>query len=210
MHEILGLDPGDNIGFARIGITEEREIKLLDYGIVAILDNLVSDCRKWLEQYIEDHHVHCIAYESITYGQKCFPNIIRTIQVQGIIEMVAYDYTITTHAYVASSVKAAIAGGQARKEKVRRALKRFMNIEHSIQSNHITDAIATACCAALREYRAKWPAQPAEQPELPLSATHKPKRRKPKPQDLTDDQILQAIRDGRAEIDDKGKIVGIR
>ena len=207
--QILGLDPGDATGYGRIELVE-REIALLDYGTIPVLRHHKIETRAWLHDYLKTHgEIHVIAYENAAFGT-LYPKVTATIQIQGIIELVREEFDLPCHNYAPKSVKAAIGAGNYTKAQIRKILERQLNLA-KINNNHASDAIAVACCAALREYRATWPYQVMQEPQLPFSQVpQKVRRKRPQIKDMTDVQIEEAIRTGRAEFDAQGHVVGVK
>jgi len=211
MTTILGFDPGAvSTGFAEIKVSHDtREITVANYGTIPVIGHHFQDTYEWITVYCKKHLIDVMCYEMYVFSkyQATPKEKIITVQVQGIIELIGEELGIYVDSYTASSVRGAICGGTAKKQQVRKTLMRFLNLP-KIHDLHAVDAIATACCCAMREFRAAWPTMPTQQP-LDFQKPQ-PSKRKPKLRDMTDEQIAEAIRTNRAVYDDKGRIVGVK
>jgi len=209
--QILGLDPGaSSTGFARVSITDNREIKPEEYGTISIIEAHFLDTYKWIIAYIAQHAIQLIGYEIAFFGKQNFqppPEKIATVQVQGIIELIGEEYGVSVQSWNAVSVRSSICGGNAKKPQVRTAIQKLLHMPTAIKDKDAVDALAVACCTASRMYGARWPVRGFQEPLQ--FAPPKKKKKKVDISQLTDEQI-QLLASQNRLIYDGNKIAGVK
>lgn len=204
----MGFDPGETTGFARLHLDESREIKVMDYGLIPIKsEKFYSEVWKWLEGYLhqivhEDKQLNTLQDRIFFAIEAPIPRKIyaggqvRTDEVRGIIKAVAEKYGIKYYLYQSTSVKKCFGSGRYTKAQLRKVVQMVLKTG-PLKSPDVADALAVATCCALREFKADLGMENSYQPA--------PRKRKKKKgvEDYTEEEILQAIQEGRAKM--KGK-----
>ena len=186
---ILGLDPGLKTGYAIVCATPQTAdiprsaVRIMGYGIIPIIGEgrkaFVDSVRDWLERVEYDE----AAFSEIVQMPKC-PTSHAAIEVQGVIRAwgaVGY-HPSTIHSQL----------GTANKADTRQFTKRVLGWQPQGE-DHVSDAIAAALCHALK--LGVW------QPVIDLRRQPaEPIRRTRKAATMTDEQAIQAVREGRLPV----------
>ena len=204
---IMGFDPGETTGFAKLHLVD-REIEVMDYGLIPVKsEKFYSEVWKWLEGYL-----HQIVFEDKqleTLKDRLFFGIeapiprkiyaggqVKSDEVRGMLKAAAEDYGIKYYLYQATSVKKSFGSGRYTKAQLRRVVQMVLKTG-PLKSPDVADALAVATCCALREFKADLGMENSYQP------APRPRRKKKKISEYTDDQIRQAIQEKRVVM--KGK-----
>jgi len=197
---IIGFDPGETTGYARIHLVNTK-IEVWDYGLIPIKsDKFYSNISDWIENYYETFRINetqtVFAVEAplprgiIAGGQ------VKSDEVRGIVKAIAEKYGIKYFLYQATSVKKSFGSGRYTKAQLRRVVQMILKTG-TLKSPDVADALAVATCCALREFRA----------DLDMEGTYQPppkeKMKKKKMTDYSDEEIERAVKEGRAVM--KGK-----
>jgi crossover junction endodeoxyribonuclease RuvC len=145
--KILGIDPGTkNMGYATIEL-ENRELRLLEAGVVKFraesFKEKIEELNSALDTILSNRVDH-IAIENIflAYNPK---TALRLAHFRGAILMKVILSIGDYSEYSPLEVKRAITGnGKATKEQVSFMVKRILNIRGNIKPYDITDAMAIA------------------------------------------------------------------
>lgn len=148
---ILGIDPGTNaLGFGVIKVIN-KEIQLLDIGVLKMtpkedlgvrLKKIYNCIIELIEQHLPDH----LAVEAQFFG-KNVQSMLKLGKAQGVSIAAALSRDIPFTEYAPKKIKQSITGkGTASKEQVAGMLEGILNQKSLHEKLDATDALATAIC----------------------------------------------------------------
>lgn len=150
-HRLIGVDPGTNaLGYAIIE-TENKKIKLIDYGILkmANLDShqlKLNYIFKELRKLISLYDVNEMAVEAPFHG-KNVQSMLKLGRAQGAAILSATTKNLEVTEYAPKAIKLSVTGnGNASKEQVAAMVENILNINIEKQHLDATDALAVAIC----------------------------------------------------------------
>ncbi|MBY5951041.1 crossover junction endodeoxyribonuclease RuvC [Algoriphagus sp. NF] len=155
---ILGIDPGTNVmGYALI-ITEGKQYKLLQYGVIHLkkygthelkLKKIFERITGILEEFLPDS----VALEAPFYGANV-QSMLKLGRAQGVAMAAALAREIPITEYSPKKVKQSVTGnGNASKEQVAAMLQTLFKLEEIPKMLDATDALAVALCHHFHEGR---------------------------------------------------------
>ncbi len=147
---ILGIDPGLGItGYGLIDLSN-REIKLIEAGIVRSnaqykIEKRLLEIFKKILSLIKDIRPHVAVLEELYSHYKHPRTSILMGHVRGIICMAIEQQKIQLVNYSSTRVKKAITGrGHASKEQIQRTITQLLNLSRIPEPVDVTDALALA------------------------------------------------------------------
>lgn len=152
---ILGIDPGSTrTGFGVI--SKEREIKLIDYGVIEYkrkednrFDELASEVAEKLSGIINKHHPELIGIEKI-YFSKNVKTGIEVAQTRGAMILEISKYKIPIKEFSPTEIKSSITGyGLADKKAVAKTVAKLLKVDKITGFDDASDALAVALTTAL-------------------------------------------------------------
>ncbi|WP_026947837.1 crossover junction endodeoxyribonuclease RuvC [Algoriphagus marincola] len=155
---ILGIDPGTNVmGYALI-VTEGKQYKLLQYGVIHLkkygthelkLKKIFERITGILEEFLPDS----VALEAPFYGANV-QSMLKLGRAQGVAMAAALAREIPITEYSPKKVKQSVTGnGNASKEQVAAMLQTLFKLEEIPKMLDATDALAVALCHHFHEGR---------------------------------------------------------
>lgn len=157
---ILGMDPGTTIMGYGIILIKDKEIKLLQYGVIKLskYTNHAIKLSKIFErvlQLIEEYHPDEVAIEAPFFG-KNIQSMLKLGRAQGVAMAAALYRDVPIVEYAPKTVKQAVTGnGNASKEQVAAMVERLVNQKLDAQFFDATDALAVALCHFFRNGEAE-------------------------------------------------------
>lgn len=148
---ILGVDPGTNVlGFGVIEVIN-KEIRLLDVGILKM--NAKQDIGVRLKlifdkiiQLIDNHHPDHLAIEAQFFGNNV-QSMLKLGKAQGVSIAAALSRDIPFSEYAPKKIKQSITGkGTASKEQVAGMLEHILKTKNIHEVLDATDGLAAAVC----------------------------------------------------------------
>ncbi|PKL36957.1 crossover junction endodeoxyribonuclease RuvC [Candidatus Peregrinibacteria bacterium HGW-Peregrinibacteria-1] len=156
---IIGIDPGTaTTGFSIIEILN-RNIQLLEYGIISTKAGLPQSTRldqiaKDLQTIIEKWSPSEACIEKL-YFEKNIKTAMTVSEARGVIIQTLYSHGVNCHEMTPTQIKSTICGyGAADKQMVQEMVKRTLNLKEIPTPDDAADAIAAALCLA---YQTKTP-----------------------------------------------------
>lgn len=153
--KILGIDPGTNVlGYAIID-AEGQEIKLIDFGILAIknydrAEHKLREIFLQVQELIENYNPAHMAIEAPFYGKNA-QSMLKLGRAQGVAIAAGVTMGLEITEYAPKAIKKSVTGnGNASKEQVSELLKRWLKIKMDGELLDATDALATAVCHHLQ------------------------------------------------------------
>jgi len=148
---ILGIDPGTIImGFGLIAI-KNKEIRLLDMGVLKLSAKMdayerLENIYKKVSELIITHHPQSFAIEAPFFG-KNVQSMLKLGRAQGVAIAAAMQAGLAVSEYSPKKVKQSITGnGNASKEQVLKMLQRMLNFTDEPKYFDATDALSVAVC----------------------------------------------------------------
>ncbi len=148
---ILGIDPGTVImGFGLITV-EQKNMQLLEMGILKLSTKMDAYERLQLihekvASLITYHRPTCFAIEAPFFG-KNVQSMLKLGRAQGVAIAAAMQAGISVTEYSPKKVKQSITGnGNASKEQVMKMLQRMLNIQEENPYYDASDALSVAVC----------------------------------------------------------------
>ncbi len=146
---ILGIDPGlARVGFGLIKITSQKEITMLDCGIIKT-DKEKSEGERLFEisndltELIEKWEPNLAAVEKFFFYKSS--TTISVVQARGVLIMTLARLKIPIVEFPPMQIKLAVTGsGRARKDEVLDAVIRELNLEKPPRPDDAADALAIA------------------------------------------------------------------
>ncbi|NCN52983.1 crossover junction endodeoxyribonuclease RuvC [Candidatus Wolfebacteria bacterium] len=153
---VLGIDPGSTrIGFGLI--SKEKEIKLIDYGVIEFnrknggLDKLVLEVTSKLGELIKKYKPELVGIEKIFFSKNVKTGI-EVAQTRGALILELAKYNIPMKEISPSEVKSAITGyGMAEKKAVAKTVEKLLKVEKLKGYDDASDALAIALTAAMSD-----------------------------------------------------------
>lgn len=143
MTNIIGIDTGvQHLGLAVYSVNLKEFLYLNEYNAKSY-----ANLRKFIVDLFSFYKISNIIYEKPFFTPVTLPNNIRTLEIIGIIKLVAEELNIPVHHLSPATIKKQITGnGRAKKEDIMQALvRRFKDKEYDWnKSSHISDAAAVA------------------------------------------------------------------
>jgi crossover junction endodeoxyribonuclease RuvC len=157
---ILGVDPAIQItGYALLELTGNK-YQVLDYGCIETkskddFSRRLKIIHDGLSQVINHYHPQTFAIEEVIYLQN-IQIAIRLGHVRGVALLAAVNNEVPIFEYSPREIKLAVTGnGGASKQQIQKTLQQILNINQSITSYDITDAMAVAICHCHRSTTAR-------------------------------------------------------
>jgi crossover junction endodeoxyribonuclease RuvC len=149
---ILGIDPGTNImGYGLISV-EDKQLKLIQYGVIHLskYTNHAIKLHKIFErmiQLIDEYHPDHLAIEAPFFG-KNIQSMLKLGRAQGVAIAAAISREVPIIEYAPKKIKQSVTGnGNASKEQVSAMLISLLNIKGGAPKLlDATDALAAAVC----------------------------------------------------------------
>lgn len=172
---IIGVDPG--LASTGVGVIEVRggQCRALDWGKTTTspampLPDRLAKIFDLVDAAIRKHQPEVLAIESLFFAKNVRSTVLMA-HGRGAALLAAAKLGIAVREYSPREVKLAVAGsGRATKEQILRLGAIHLGLKELPKSDHESDALAIALCAALREYALAKPNLP------PLERTKKTKR----------------------------------
>lgn len=144
---ILAIDPGyDRVGWA-VGVQKNREIKVLDYGIIQtsskkILGQRYLDIIRALKIICEKYKPKTLVIERL-YFSKNTTTALRVSEAKGIIIGSCLPFVSSIFEYDPSTIKLCVTGnGAASKQAVEKMTRMQLHLETTPQVDDTIDALA--------------------------------------------------------------------
>lgn len=151
VYRILGVDPGTNVlGFGILEI-EQKNMRLLDLGVLHLRDEVEQPEKlkrifERLQEIITQYQPREMAIETPFYG-KNIQSMFKLGRAQGVAIAAAITKGLTVNEYSAKKIKQAVTGnGNASKEQVASMLSKILKTPLNEKYLDATDALATAVC----------------------------------------------------------------
>ena len=148
---ILGIDPGTIImGFGLISISN-KEIKLMEMGVLKLSVKLdayerLEKIHQTVSELIHLHKPDSFAIEAPFFG-KNVQSMLKLGRAQGVAIAAAMQAGLAVSEYSPKKVKQSITGnGNASKEQVLKMLQRMLKFEDEPKYFDATDALSVAVC----------------------------------------------------------------
>ncbi|MFZ4769165.1 MAG: crossover junction endodeoxyribonuclease RuvC [Ferruginibacter sp.] len=148
---ILGIDPGTIImGFGLISISN-KEIKLMEMGVLKLSAKLdayerLEKIHQTISELIHLHKPDSFAIEAPFFG-KNVQSMLKLGRAQGVAIAAAMQAGLRVSEYSPKKVKQSITGnGNASKEQVLKMLQRMLKFEDEPKYFDATDALSVAVC----------------------------------------------------------------
>ena len=146
---ILGIDPG--IAIVGFGVIEKtnRDIKVLDYGVITTHKDTPTPKRlqqvyQGLQQLIEKYKPDAIALEELFFNNNV-TTAITVAQARGVLLIASANYTDNLYEYTPLQIKQALTGnGRAEKKQVQYMVKAILNLNAVPKPDDAADALAVA------------------------------------------------------------------
>ncbi|MCS5491754.1 MULTISPECIES: crossover junction endodeoxyribonuclease RuvC [Algoriphagus] len=155
---ILGIDPGTNVMGYGLILTEGKQYKLLQYGVIHLkkygshelkLKKIFERITGILEEFMPDS----VALEAPFYGANV-QSMLKLGRAQGVAMAAALAREIPITEYSPKKVKQSVTGnGNASKEQVAAMLQTLFKLEEIPKLLDATDALAVALCHHFHEGR---------------------------------------------------------
>jgi crossover junction endodeoxyribonuclease RuvC len=148
---VLGIDPGTRISGFVIFKKENRELQLLDFGLLRLpasreLTDRVGDFFTFFQDKIEKFLVTDIAIETPFLGKNA-SNFLKLGYLRGAVYILTSRYKLTLHEYSPREVKLAVTGfGGADKEQVARMIIKLFPGLPFPSTYDLTDAFGVGMC----------------------------------------------------------------
>jgi crossover junction endodeoxyribonuclease RuvC len=148
---ILGLDPGTSVMGYGIIMIKNKEIKLLQFGVIHLskYSNHELKLKKIFERVLtllDDFSPDEVALEAPFYG-KNVQSMLKLGRAQGVAMAAALSREIPITEYSPKKVKQSVTGnGNASKEQVAEMLKTLLKFKDMPKLLDATDALAVALC----------------------------------------------------------------
>ena len=151
IQRIISVDPGlNNTGF---GILDYKgsQIKVIAYGLVTppakeSIPNRLEYLNSHMNDLIDKFNPQSMAIEDSFYSQNVKSAILLG-QARGVLLLSAASKGIPSMVYAPKKVKQSVTGsGSATKKQVKYMVEKILNIDKTIQSLDITDALAIGLC----------------------------------------------------------------
>lgn len=158
----IGIDPG--LSMTGFGIVESLEGggRACDWGAIRTESNSPVPIRlkaiyEGIKNVLNKWNPGLLVMEEV-FVLKQFPKAaIRLGEVRGVIYLAAQDMNIQVMEVKPTEVKSALTGsGRADKEQIKKAIKRILKIDVSINSSHASDALALALTGLSRSENFRW------------------------------------------------------
>ena len=151
IQRIISVDPGlNNTGF---GILDYKgsQIKVVAYGLVTpptkeSIPNRLEYLNSHMNDLIDKFNPQSMAIEDSFYSQNVKSAILLG-QARGVLLLSAASKGIPSMVYAPKKVKQSVTGtGSATKKQVKYMVEKILNIDKTIKSLDITDALAIGLC----------------------------------------------------------------
>lgn len=158
----IGIDPG--LSMTGFGIVEslERGGRACDWGAIKTESNSPVPIRlktiyEGIKNVLDKWNPGLLVMEEV-FVLRQFPKAaIRLGEVRGVIYLAAQDMNIQVMEIKPTEVKSALTGsGRADKEQIKKAIKKILKIDVSINSSHASDALALALTGLSRSENFRW------------------------------------------------------
>ncbi|MAN87847.1 MAG: crossover junction endodeoxyribonuclease RuvC [Algoriphagus sp.] len=155
---ILGIDPGTNVMGYGLILTEGKQYKLLQYGVIHLKKYETHELKlkKIFERItgiIDEFFPDTVALEAPFYGANV-QSMLKLGRAQGVAMAAALAREIPITEYSPKKVKQSVTGnGNASKEQVAAMLQTLFKLEELPKMLDATDALAVALCHHFHEGR---------------------------------------------------------
>jgi len=147
---ILGIDPG--LGITGYGLIEagERNIKVIEAGIIRsdakeAIEKRLFEIHKKVLSLIKDTRPEVVVLEELYSHYKHPRTSILMGHARGIIALAVEQQKVKLVNYASTRVKKAITGrGHASKQQIQRTVTNFLNLKQLPEPVDVTDALALA------------------------------------------------------------------
>jgi crossover junction endodeoxyribonuclease RuvC len=148
---ILGIDPGTVIMGYGLIIIINKEIALLDMGVLKLNPKLdayerLEKIHRTVAELIVSHKPDCFAIEAPFFG-KNVQSMLKLGRAQGVAIAAAMQAGLSVNEYSPKKIKQSITGnGNASKEQVLKMLQRMLSFSEEPKHFDATDALSVAVC----------------------------------------------------------------
>jgi len=150
---ILGIDPGTGrLGFGIIELSN-RELKLVDAGVITTSKNL-SDSERLkiiyddLNDIITDNSPSIISVEKLFFAQNV-TTAMSVSQARGVVLLLAEIHKLNIYEYTPLQIKQALTGyGRAEKYQIQNLVKMILGLKNIPKPDDCADALAAAIICA--------------------------------------------------------------
>lgn len=151
---VLGIDPGlATVGYGVIDFIGNREIKLVDFGIIDTKPNVpfprrLKQIYDGIARLIDIFAPEAVAFEELFFN-KNVKTAIDVAQARGAALVSAYNKTSELYEYTPLQIKQAITGyGRAEKIQIQMMVKTLCGLKEVPKPDDAADAVAVAICHA--------------------------------------------------------------
>ena len=149
---VLGIDPGTaTTGYGLIEETENKELKVVDYGVILTRPDELPERRLQLiyssiKELILLHHPDHGAVEKLFF-QKNVTNALAVGQARGVVLLAMAECGIPVAEYSPQEVKQSVTGyGAAEKRQIQLMVQILLNLKEMPKPDDASDALAIAVC----------------------------------------------------------------
>ncbi len=149
---IVGIDPGLQITGYGVLVSQERDIRVAEAGVIKTekgdvfenkLKEIFSEIGKIIKQFKPDY----FAVEEL-YSHYAHPRTAIVMgHARGVVFLQAAEHNIPVVSYASTRIKKSLTGnGRASKSQVQKMIKVALNLKDDIYSPDTADALAVALC----------------------------------------------------------------
>lgn len=149
---VLGIDPGTaTTGYGLIEETENKELKVVDYGVILTRPDELPERRlqliyRSIKELILLHHPDHGAVEKLFF-QKNVTNALAVGQARGVVLLAMAECGIPVAEYSPQEVKQSVTGyGAAEKRQIQLMVQILLNLKEMPKPDDASDALAIAVC----------------------------------------------------------------
>jgi Holliday junction resolvasome RuvABC endonuclease subunit len=199
---ILGLDPGNEVGYALIEVSGDS-LQVVDYGTIPTiqpgLDGMLWSIWRWLEENASSPDVQLV-FEDFICSHR-IPSSKESHEIRGVIRLFCFLHKKGTwQSLVPATIRSQL--GIANKKEAKAWVEAALGFKPG-GKDHIPDSFAVAMACAVRQ--GLW--QPSisfrkEAAQIPTKRTTITS--KIDPDNLTDEQLQKGLRDGTIRVGRRG------
>jgi crossover junction endodeoxyribonuclease RuvC len=155
MERILGVDPGSHCTGYGIISAESNNVKYIDSGFIKLPKSADRFIRlriifESIDRVIKEHSPTQFAIEDIFYSKNARSSLVLG-EARGAAILAAALVELPVHEYSPREVKQSVTGhGAADKSQVSFMLGKILELEHPLENNDESDALAIALCHAFK------------------------------------------------------------
>jgi len=151
---ILAIDPGyDRCGWA-VGTVSKRNLNQLHYGLISTnkrnhITARLKQINDQILELIEIYHPAELAMESLVVGRNA-PTIVKVAEVRGILQALAFRYSMQIAEYNPGTIKVAVTGhGKATKANMTKMVRLQLKLDDKPIIDDTIDALGVLLCHAV-------------------------------------------------------------